>query len=162
MKIKYIIILLLVFCGCIPTVFMSSYSFQAIDKNSPIYISKFDGISMEEIIFREKLNTALERKGYYIVNNFQKSKYYLITNFNNRIQKNLDQNKDVEIFSMEFFLLESKDITNSSNLLSGVGEALWVCNIELNWLEYLNYQDDVVATVVKNFCNKYYGKKILF
>ena len=162
MKIKFTVILILFLNGCISSVFISSLSNQTIEKNSPIYISKFDGISMEEIIFREKLTTALKRKGYYTINNFQKSEYYLITFFNNRLQNNLDQKKNVDIFSMELLLMESKHITNISNLQFDRDDALWVCNIKLNWLEFLNYQNNIAAIIAENFCNSYYGRRILF
>ena len=162
MKIKFILFFLIFFVGCISSVFISSISNQAIENNSPIYISKFAGISKEENIFREKLNTALKRKGYYTVNNFQKSKYYLLTNFNNRFQENLNQRKEVDIFSMELLLIESKNITNSSSFLFDRDNAVWVCTIELNWLDFLKHQDDLVETISKYFCNTYYSRSILF
>ena len=104
MKIKYIIIFLPFSYACIPSVFISSISHESIEKNSKIYISKFDGISMEENVFREKLNLALKRKGYITVNNFQKSKYYLFFNFNNHFKKNVKQKRNTDIFSMELIL----------------------------------------------------------
>ena len=160
--IKFILTFLFLFYGCIPSVFLSSISNQTIKKNSPIYISKFDGISMEEKIFREKLNTALKRKGYYTVNNFQKSEYYLFVNFNNRLQKNINQKKNVDIFSMELFLMDSKHIINSSDLPIVKEGAVWVCKVELNWLEFLKHQDELVEAISKYFCNTYYGNRILF
>ena len=53
---------------------------------------------MEENVFREKLNIALKRKGYITVNNFQKSNYYLFINFNNHLQKNVEQKSSTDIF----------------------------------------------------------------
>ena len=161
-KNKFILTFLFLFYGCIPSVFISSISNQTIEKNSPIYISKFDGISMEEKIFREKLNTALKRKGYYTVNNFQKSEYYLFTNFNNRSQKNINQKKNVDMFAMELLLMDSKHVTNNSVLPIGKEDALWVCKIELDWLEFLKHQDSLVEAISKYFCNTYYGNRILF
>ena len=142
MKIKYIIIFLPFLYGCIPSVFISSISNQSIEKNSKIYISKFDGISMEENVFREKLNLALKRKGYITVNNFQKSKYYLFINFNNHLQKNVNQKSSTDIFLMELFLIESKNISNNSGLPFDRNDALWVCKIELTWLDFLKHQDE--------------------
>ena len=106
---------------------------------------------MEEKIFREKLNTALKRKGYYTVNNFQKSEYYLFTNFNNRLQKNINQKKNIDMFSMEFLLMDSKHITTNSDLPIGKEDALWVCKIQLNWLEFLKHQDSLVEAISKYF-----------
>ena len=63
---------------------------------------------------------------------------------------------------MELLLQESKHITNSLNCLFDRNNASWVCNIELSWLEFLNYQDDIVVAIAKNFCNAHYGRKILF
>ena len=62
---------------------------------------------------------------------------------------------------MEFLLQESKHITNSLNFLFDRNNASWVCNIELSWLEFLNYQDDIVEELAKNFCKTCYGRKIL-
>ena len=162
MKIKYIIIFLPFLYACIPSVFISSQSNQSIEKNSKIYISKFDGISMEENVLREKLNLALKRKGYTTVNNFQKSKYYLFINFNNRLQKNVNQKKNIDIFSIQFFLIESKNISHSLGLPFDISDPLWVCKIELTWLEFLKYQDELVETISKYFCNPYYGRRMLF
>ena len=162
MKIKYIIIFLPFLYACIPSAFISSLSNQSIEKNSTIYISKFDGISMEENVLREKLNLALKRKGYTTVDNFQKSKYYLFINFNNRLQKNENQKKNIDIFSMQFFLIESKNISYSLGLPFAISDALWVCKIELTWLEFLKYQDELVETISKYFCNPYYGRRMLF
>tara|TARA_Y100000816_G_C25999462_1_gene522172 strand:+ start:281 stop:760 length:480 start_codon:yes stop_codon:yes gene_type:complete len=159
MKIKYIITFLIFLYGCIPSVFISSISNQSIEKNSTIYLSKFDGISIEENIFREKLSAALKRKGYFTVNNFQKSGYYLFFNFNNRLNKNINQNKNIDIFSMQLFLIESKNI---SGLPFDISDALWVCKIELTWYEFLKHQDEIIEIVSKYFCNTYIGRKILF
>ena len=161
MKIKYIIFFLIFLYGCIPSVFISSISNNSIEKNSAIYISKFDGISFEENVFREKLSAALKRKGYYTVNHFQKSGYYLFFNFNNRLQKNVNQKKNIDIFSMQLFLIESKNISDSSGLPFDIGDALWVCKIELTWLEFLEHQDQIIEILSKYFCNTYIGRKIL-
>ena len=151
MKIKYIIIFLPFLYACIPSVFISSISHQSIEKNSKIYISKFDGISMEENVFREKLNLALKRKGYITVNNFQKSNYYLFINFNNHLQKNVEQKSSTDIFLMELFLIESKNISNNSGLPFDRNDALWVCKIELTRLDFLKHQDDINGKYIKIF-----------
>ena len=161
MKIKYIIIFLPFLYACIPSVFISSISHQSIEKNSKIYISKLDGISMEENIFREKLNIALKRKGYITVNNFQKSKYYLFINFKNRLQKNVKQKRNTDIFSMELFLVESKNISNNSGLPFDRNDALWICKIELGLLDFFKHQDDIIENILKYFCNTYYGRRML-
>ena len=161
MKIKYIIIFLPFLYGCIPSVFISSISKQSIEKNSKIYISKFDGISMEENVFREKLNLALKRKGYITVNNFQKSNYYLFINFNNHLQKNVEQKSSTDIFLMELFLIESKNISDNSGLPFDRNDALWVCKIELTRLDFLKHQDDIMENILKYFCNTYYGRRML-
>jgi len=162
MKIKYIIIFLPFLYACIPSVFISSISHQSIEKNSKIYVSKSGSISIEKNVFREKLILALKRKGYITVNNFQKSEYYLFTNFNNRSQKNINQKKNVDMFSMELLLMDSKHVTNNSDLPIGKEDALWVCKIQLNWLEFLKHQDSLVEAISKYFCNTYYGNRILF
>ena len=162
MNVKYIISFLIFLYGCIPSVFISSISHESIEKNSKIYISKFDGISMEENVFREKLNLALKRKGYITVNNFQKSNYYLFINFNNHLQKNVEQKSSTDIFLMELFLIESKNILASSGLPFDIGDALWMCKINLTWLEFLKHQDDIIDIVLNYFCDPYIGRKILF
>ena len=162
MKIKYIIIFLPFSYACIPSVFISSISHQSIEKNSKIYISKLDGISMEENIFREKLNIALKRKGYITVNNFQKSDFYLFINFNNHLQKNVEQKSSTDIFLMELFLIESKNISNNSGLPFDRNDALWICKIELTRLDFLKHQDEVMDNISKYFCNSYYGRRMLF
>ena len=161
MKIKYIIIFLPFLYACIPSVFISSISHQSIEKNSKIYISKLDGISMEENIFREKLNIALKRKGYITVNNFQKSKYYLFIYFNNHFQKNVEQKSSTDIFLMELFLIESKNISNNSGLPFDRNDALWICKIELGLLDFFKHQDDIIENILKYFCNTYYGRRML-
>ena len=161
MKIKYIIIFLPFSYACIPSVFISSISHQSIEKNSKIYISKLDGISMEENIFREKLNIALKRKGYITVNNFQKSDFYLFINFNNHLQKNVEQKSSTDIFLMELFLVESKNISNNSGLPFDRNDALWICKIELGLLDFFKHQDDIIENILKYFCNTYYGRRML-
>ena len=161
MKIKYIIIFLPFSYACIPSVFISSISHQSIEKNSKIYISKLDGISMEENIFREKLNIALKRKGYITVNNFQKSDFYLFINFNNHLQKNVEQKSSTDIFLMELFLIESKNISNNSGLPFDRNDALWICKIELGLLDFFKHQDDIIENILKYFCNTYYGRRML-
>tara|TARA_B100000900_G_C20095255_1_gene519713 strand:- start:54 stop:542 length:489 start_codon:yes stop_codon:yes gene_type:complete len=162
MKIKYILIFLIFLCGCIPSVFISSVRNRPIEKNYSIYVSKSDGISIEENVFRENLNIALKKEGYFTVNNFQKSKYYLFIDFNNRLQKKMNYKINIDIFSIQLFLIESKNISDSSGLPFDIGDALWVCKIELTWLEFLKHQDDIVEIISKYFCNTYIGKKILF
>ena len=119
-------------------------------------------MSMEENVFREKLNATLKRKGYVTIDNFQKSEYYLFINFNNRLQKNLNQKRNPDIFPMELFLIESKNILDSSGLPFNRDDAVWVCKIELTWLEFLKHQDDLMKTISKYFCNTYYGRRMLF
>ena len=117
---------------------------------------------MEEKVFREKLSLALKRKGYITVNNFQKSKYYLFIDFNNRLQKNGKQNRNTDIFSMELFLIESKNISGSSGLPFERDDAVWFCKIELMRLDFLRHQDNVLDNISKYFCNTHYGRRILF
>ena len=161
MKTKYIIIFLFSLYGCVSSLFISSLSNQSIEKNSTIYISKFDGISMDEDVFREKLKTTLKRKGYVTVNNFQKSEYCLFINFNNRLQKNLNQKRNPDSFSLELFLKESKNISNSSGLPFERDDAVWVCKIELSRLDFLKHQDDIIENILKYFCNTYHGRRML-
>ena len=162
MKTKYIIIFLFFLYGCISSVFISSVSNQSIEKNSTIYISKFYGMSMDEDVFREKLKATLKRKGYVTVNNFQKSEYYLFINFNNRLQENLNQKRNPDSFLLELFLIESKNISDSSGLPFERDDAVWVCKIELTRLDFLKHQDDVMENISKYFCNTHYGRRILF
>ena len=162
MKIKYIIIFLPFLFACIPSVFISSIGHKSIEKNSTIYISKFYGMSLEENDFREKLGLALKRRGFITVNNFRKSNYYLFINFNNHLQKNVEQKSSTDIFLTELFLIESKNISASSGLPFDLGDALWMCKIELAWLEFLKYQDDITDIVSNYFCDTYIGRKILF
>ena len=117
---------------------------------------------MEENVFREKLNLALKRKGYITVNNFQKSNYYLFINFNNHLQKNVEKKSSKDIFLMELFLIESKNISNNSGLPFDRNDALWICKIELTRLDFLKHQDEVMDNISKYFCNSYYGRKMLF
>ena len=161
MKIKNIIFFLIFLYGCIPSVFISSISHQSIEKNSKIYISKLDGISMEEKVFREKLKAALKRKGYVTVNNFQKSEYYLFIDFNNRLQENLNQKRNPDSFSLELFLIESKNVSNNSGLPFDINDALWACTIELTRLDFLKHQDDIMENILKYFCNTFYGRRML-
>ena len=161
MKIKYIIIFLPFLYACIPSVFISSISHQSIEKNSKIYISKFNGISMEQNVFREKLNLALKRKGYITVNNFQNSNFYLFINFNNHLQKSVQQKSSPDIFLMELFLIESKNISNNSGLPFDRNDALWICKIELGLLDFFKHQDDIIENILKYFCNTYYGRRML-
>ena len=162
MKIKYIIIFLPFLYACIPSVFISSINKQTIEKNSTIYISKFYGMSMDEDVFKEKLKAKLKRKGYVTVNNFQKSEYYLFINFNNRLQENLKQKRSPDSFSLELFLIESKNILDSSGMPFEKDDAVWVCKIELTRLNFLKHQDEVIDNISKYFCNSYYGKRMLF
>ena len=148
--------------GCISSVFISSISNQSIEKNSTVYISKFDGISMEENVFREKLSLALKRKGYITVNNFQKSKYYLFINFKNRLQKNVKQKRNTDIFSLELFLIESKHISDNSGLPFDRDDTVWFCKVELTRLDFLKHQDDIMENISKYFCDTYYGRRMLF
>ena len=161
MKTKYIIIFLPFLYGCISSVFISSVSNQSIEKNSTIYISKFYGMSIEENVFREKLNLALKRKGFITVNNFRKSNYYLFINFNNHLQKNVEKKSSTDIFLMELFLIESKNISNNSGLPFDINDALWACTIELTRLDFLKHQDEVMENISKYFCNPYYGRRML-
>ena len=161
MKIKYIIIFLPFSYACIPSVFISSISHQSIEKNSKIFISKFKGISMEENVFREKLNLALKREGYITVNNFQKSNYYLFINFYNHLQENVEQKSSTDIFLMELFLTDSKNIINNTGLPFDRIDALWVCTIELTRLDFLKHQDDIMENILKYFCNTFYGRRML-
>ena len=161
MKIKYIIFFLIFLYGCIPSVFISSIRKQSIEKNSTIYISKFYGMSMDEDVFREKLKATLKRKGYVTVNNFQKSEYYLFINFNSRLQENLNQKRNPDSFLLELFLIESKNISDSSWMPFERDDALWVCKIELTRLDFLKHQDEVMDNISKYFCNSYYGRKML-
>ena len=162
MKIKYIIFFLIFLYGCIPSVFISSIRKQSIEKNSTIYISKFYGMSMDEDVFREKLKATLKRKGYVTVNNFQKSEYYLFINFNSRLQENLNQKRNPDSFLLELFLIESKNISDSSWMPFERDDALWVCKIELTRLDFLKHQDEVMDNISKYFCNSYYGRRMLF
>ncbi len=162
MKTKYIIIFLFSLYGCVSSVFISSVSNQSIEKNSTIYISKFYGMSMDEDVFREKLKTTLKREGYVTVNNFQKSKYCLFINFNNRLQENLNQKRNPDSFSLELFLIESKSILDNSGLPFDTADAIWVCKVELPWLEFLKHQGEIIKIISNYFCDTYIGRKILF
>ena len=162
MKTKYIIIFLPFLYGCISSVFISSVSNQSIEKNSTIYISKFYGMSIDEDVFREKLKATLKRKGYVTINNFQKSEYYLFINFNNHLQKNVEQKSSTDIFLIELFLIESKNISDNSWMPFERDDPLWVCKIELTRLDFLKHQDEVMDNISKYFSNSYYGRRILF
>jgi len=77
------------------------------------------------------------------------------------LKKNVEQKSSTDIFLMELFLIESKNISASSGLPFDLGDALWMCKIELAWLEFLKYQDDITDIVSNYFCDTYIGKKIL-
>ena len=116
---------------------------------------------MEENVFREKLNLALKREGYITVNNFQKSNYYLFINFYNHLQENVEQKSSTDIFLMELFLTDSKNIINNTGLPFDRIDALWVCTIELTRLDFLKHQDDIMENILKYFCNTFYGRRML-
>ena len=119
-------------------------------------------MSLDEDVFREKLKATLKRKGYVTVNNFQKSEYYLFINFNNRLQENLNQKRNPDSFSLELFLIESKNISERSGMPFERDDAVWVCKIELTRLYFLKNQDEVIDNISKYFCNSYYGRRMLF
>ena len=118
-------------------------------------------MSMDKDVIREKLKATLKRKGYVTINNFQKSEYYLFINFNNRLHEKLNQKKNPDRFSLELFLIESKNISDSSGLPFERDDAVWVCKIELGRLDFLKHQDDIIENILKYFCNTYHGRRML-
>tara|TARA_B100000963_G_scaffold260355_1_gene228626 strand:+ start:274 stop:465 length:192 start_codon:yes stop_codon:yes gene_type:complete len=63
---------------------------------------------------------------------------------------------------LELFLIESKNISDSSGMPFERDDAMWVCKIELTRLDFLEHQDEVMDNISKYFCNSYYGKRMLF
>ena len=61
-------------------------------------------ISQKEVIFRQKLSFALRNRGYFVVDNFQQSDYFLFINFDNDKKKQLIENFVEDLISLEFSL----------------------------------------------------------
>ena len=62
---------------------------------------------------------------------------------------------------MELFLIESKNISNNSGLPFNKNDAMWICKIELSWLDFLKHQDDIMENILKYFCSTYFGRRML-
>ena len=129
--------------------------YVSIEKNSPIYISKTAKISTYEEIFREKFNVSLRNQGYFTVDEVEKSKYYLLINLNKTPNEK-------SIYSiLELFLIDSKQILSSDNLESEKNNAIWVCKMEIEWIEFLKSQDQIVEIISNKFCKTSFSKRIL-
>ena len=77
------------------------------------------------------------------------------------MQKNVEQKSSTDIFLIELFLIESKNISNNSGLPFDRNDALWSCAIELARLDFLKHQDEVMENISKYFCNTYFGRRML-
>ena len=160
MKNKYIIIFFVIFYGCFPSAFISSFNKTDIDQNSAIYISKFDKYSIGQKVFRDKLNISLMEEGYFIVDDFHKSKYYLIISFSNPSDASSSIEQEKRKYTIELLLIESNQLKN--HLSTPIHEnTIWKCELKLNWIDYLKHQDNLIKMVAKEFMNPFYGKKLL-
>ena len=155
MKINIILIAFIIFNSCIPVISIHSIGYVSIEKNSPIYISKTAKISTYEEIFREKFNVSLRNQGYFTVDEVEKSKYYLLINLNKTPNEK-------SIYSiLEMFLIDSKQILSSDSVESEKNNAIWVCKMEIEWIEFLKSQDQIAEIISTKFCKTSFIKRIL-
>ena len=159
-KYKYALLFLFTFFGCVPSVFISSINKTNIDKNSAIYISNLDKYSIGQKAFRNKLNHALMKKGYFVVDSLHKSKYYLLITFLNNLKGSSDMGKKNKMYSIELLLIESNQLKNYSGVAIHEN-TIWKCKIKLNWMDYLKHQDSLIMIIAKEFMNPFYGRKVL-
>ena len=162
MKFKLgLILFVITIYSCIPSAFLSSNSTCDNKKASPVYLSISGSISQKEVVFRQKLSSALSIRGYFVVDNFQQSDYFLLINFDSNNKKQPIKNYDEDWISLKFSLIESKQIFSHSKLQFDRKDAIWVCRMELGALEFFKYQDNIADIVSKTICKSYFGKKII-
>ena len=159
-KYKFSLILFITLYSCVPSAFISSINSASIDKGSAIYISKFDNYSIGQKVFRNKLKHALMKREYFVVDDFQKSKYYLIATFLNGSDLKKDKEQESDNFTIDLLLIESEYVKNHLNI-SYDEQAIWNCEMKIAWMDYLEYQDILIGIIAKQFMNTYYGKKLL-
>ena len=88
MKFKLgLILFVITIYSCIPSAFLSSNSTCNNKKASPVYLSISGSISQKEVVFRQKLSSILSIRGYFVVDNFQQSDYFLLINFDSNNKK---------------------------------------------------------------------------
>ena len=113
------------------------------------------------VVFRQKLSSALSIRGYFVVDNFQQSDYFLLINFDSNNKKQPIKNYVEDWISLKFLLIESKQIFSHSKLQFDRKDSIWVCRMELGALEFFKYQDNIADIVSKTICKSYSGKKII-
>ena len=155
MKINFILTAFTIFNSCIPVISIHSIGYLSIEKNTPIYIAKTSKISTYEEIFREKFNVSLRNQGYFTVDEVEKSKYYLLINLNKKLNE-----KSISSI-LEMFLIDSKQILSSDSVESEKNNAIWVCKMEIEWIEFLKSQDQIAEIISNKFCKTSFSKRIL-
>ena len=100
-----LILFVITIYSCIPSAFLSSNNTCNNKKASPIYLSNSGSISQKEVVFRQKLSSALNIRGYFVVDNFQESDYFLLTNFDSNNKKQPIKNYAEDWISLKFSLI---------------------------------------------------------
>jgi len=122
-----------------------------VHNNGGIYISNFNSYTLDEKWIREKLMHSFRTGGYLIVDNIEKSLYYLIFNFNPSNSEVSNDFDDTRLKNLEFILIKSSDRNKYFNSEFSQSLIIWRSRIKFNWIDFLKKNDKLMNIVVKNF-----------
>ena len=163
-KLKYFLSIWIFSMGCGPSIYFNSndYLTDRPSSNEGIYISRFNNYNLEQKDFIAKIGQEFQDNNYLIVNHFLESKYYLLIEFveyfgfRGDIARN---NKNMKII-LSFYKSDYVEIPLSD--LHKKKIVIWDCKIDLKYMEYLKYQDQIIKTIQSKFFKSYNGKTMLW
>ena len=115
----------------------------------PIYISSFPSYTIDEKRMREKLKVNLQRNGYYMVDDIENSRYYLIFKKDSIPQENGNISQS-NLCDLTFILIKTSDRNDFFNSDQYLGKIIWRSNFRL-LTEKLHTQEDRVLASVSDY-----------
>ena len=121
-----------------------------LEPDVPIYISNFQSYSFDQKRIRNKLKVNLQNDGYFIVENIEKSIFYLIFESDCFLNKNIT-NRYNTLCDMKFILVKTDDrydYFNSENYLSTI---IWRLQVNTFVNIVIKREDELLDEVSKSF-----------
>ena len=116
----------------------------------PIYISNFPSYSFDQKRIRDKLKDSLQNNGYFVVNNIENSKYYLVFKSDCFFKNKLNDNRRKKC-ELNFVLIKTTDRYNYFNSKNYIGTIIWRLIVKCSIDTLIKKEDELIDKVSSVF-----------
>ena len=121
-----------------------------LESDVPIYISNFPSYTSDEKRIREKLKVNLQGNGYFMVDEIEKSRFYLIFKSDGFLVNNLKNDQKI-MCELNFILIKTKDRYDYFKSKNYLNKIIWKLQVSILRSKLLKKEDRVIEDIANTF-----------